>query len=42
MVSSHGFDVSGNTAQRVGDVVFDIRVTVVLVMLTERIVYPFF
>lgn len=38
MVSGHGFDVPGNTAQRVGDGVLDVRLAVLMV--AERIVDP--
>lgn len=40
VVSGHGFNVPGNTAQRVGDGVLDVRLAVELVVVAEWIIDP--
>lgn len=42
VVSGHGFNVLGNTAQGVGDGVLDVRLAVESVVAAERIVDPLF
>lgn len=42
VVTGHGFDVTGDAAQRVGDGALHVGVAVVLVVRAERIVHPLF